>query len=199
MQQTERLGLNQWELSDHIRMEDFNADNQKLDGALQTIDGLFQCHPSGELIGSTTLTAEAETIELDISAVDWSRYMLVILDVEVATGHDMRISFGSGGEWAVYIYRNNEPPHTVFGVAGFYSATHVTTVVPVFYSEKHIPTALSFGFSNLDPYQTTGSISYGLLSGGGGTRPLSQCKKISIHRNDALFRPRDKIALWGLK
>ena len=30
MKQTEHCSLNQWELSDQIRMEDFNADNAKI-------------------------------------------------------------------------------------------------------------------------------------------------------------------------
>lgn len=34
MQQTEQYQLNQWELSDRVRMEDFNADNTKLEAAL---------------------------------------------------------------------------------------------------------------------------------------------------------------------
>ena len=35
MKQTEHYGLNQWELADPIRMEDFNGDNEKVDAALK--------------------------------------------------------------------------------------------------------------------------------------------------------------------
>ena len=35
MKQTENYGLNQWELADRIRMEDFNGDNEKVDAALK--------------------------------------------------------------------------------------------------------------------------------------------------------------------
>lgn len=35
MKQTEHYGLNQWELADRIRMEDFNCDNAKIDAALK--------------------------------------------------------------------------------------------------------------------------------------------------------------------
>ena len=35
MQQTGNYGLNQWELTDRIRMEDFNGDNAKIDAALK--------------------------------------------------------------------------------------------------------------------------------------------------------------------
>ena len=34
--QTEHIGLNQWQLTDSILMEDFNADNKKIDTALAT-------------------------------------------------------------------------------------------------------------------------------------------------------------------
>ena len=37
MKQTENYGLNQWELTDRIRMEDFNGDNAKIDAALKAI------------------------------------------------------------------------------------------------------------------------------------------------------------------
>ena len=38
MQQTEQYQLNQWELADRVRMEDFNADNAKLETALAGFD-----------------------------------------------------------------------------------------------------------------------------------------------------------------
>lgn len=38
MQQTEHYQLNQWELSDRIRMEDFNADNAKIAAALAGLE-----------------------------------------------------------------------------------------------------------------------------------------------------------------
>ena len=42
MKQTERYGLNQWDLSDRIRMEDFNADNQITDTILAALDDELQ-------------------------------------------------------------------------------------------------------------------------------------------------------------
>ena len=36
MNQTENYGMNQWELTDRIRMEDFNGDNEKIDAALKS-------------------------------------------------------------------------------------------------------------------------------------------------------------------
>lgn len=51
MKQTERYELNQWELSDPVRMEDFNADNAKIAAALAGI--------------STTLGGKLEKMEVN--------------------------------------------------------------------------------------------------------------------------------------
>ena len=40
MKQTSNYQLNQWEMTDRIRMEDFNADNQKIEAALDGLKGL---------------------------------------------------------------------------------------------------------------------------------------------------------------
>lgn len=42
MKKTETYQLNQWEMSDRIRMEDFNADNVRLESALEGKTGRFQ-------------------------------------------------------------------------------------------------------------------------------------------------------------
>ena len=53
MKQTEHYGLNQWDLSDRIRMEDFNADNQITDTILAALDDELQEKLGGpELIAS---------------------------------------------------------------------------------------------------------------------------------------------------
>lgn len=45
MKQTEHYGLNQWELSDRVRMEDFNQDNAKIDTALAALAGGVELAP----------------------------------------------------------------------------------------------------------------------------------------------------------
>ena len=37
MKKTAQFGLNQWEMSDRIQMQDFNRDNETIDAALETI------------------------------------------------------------------------------------------------------------------------------------------------------------------
>jgi len=42
MKQTEQYGLNQWELADRVRMDDFNSDNRKIDAELTLLrENLF--------------------------------------------------------------------------------------------------------------------------------------------------------------
>jgi len=46
--QTEHIGLNQWELTDDVRMEDFNADNAKIDAALAGAPHVAVGHYAGD-------------------------------------------------------------------------------------------------------------------------------------------------------
>lgn len=72
MKQTDQYGLNQWELSDRIRMEDFNADNLKIAAALAGLgaraDGL-----GGQVSGLdsqiTTLGGQITTLDGQISGL----------------------------------------------------------------------------------------------------------------------------------
>lgn len=197
MQQTEHLGLNQWELSDRIQMKDFNADNQKIDGALQAVGGALQCHPSGELLIDFTVSEESSKLEFDITGIDWSRYLMLFLEVTAKDTGTIRIYMSSGDEWAVTIYRANETVSSSFGVAGFPMASHLTLLIPVLYSANTVPSALSFGFgANVSPGS---NLCYGLLGGGGGEWPLRRCTKISVERNSELYRQGDRVLLWGVK
>lgn len=66
MRQTDQYGLNQWELSDRIRMEDFNADNFKIAAALAGLgaraDGL-----GGQVSG---LDSQISTLGGQITTLD---------------------------------------------------------------------------------------------------------------------------------
>ena len=55
--QTERYGLSQWEKSDKVLMEDFNADNAKLDAALAA-----QAEAMEDKADVTALEALARTV-----------------------------------------------------------------------------------------------------------------------------------------
>ena len=63
---TASLKLNQWQRTDPVVMDDFNADNAKVDAALSSL-------PVVKLFSVTVGTA-AQQVDIDLSGVDWSRY-----------------------------------------------------------------------------------------------------------------------------
>ena len=70
---TENYHLNQWDATDRVLMEDFNADNEKIDTAIAAIPYVK--------IKELTLSAAATTASLDVSDVDFSQYMKIELFV----------------------------------------------------------------------------------------------------------------------
>lgn len=190
MKQTEYAGLNQWDLTDRIQMKDFNADNQRIDEALQ-------CHPSGELLARIDVDQEAEKLEIDLGGVDWSRYLALILTLESSSTENIFISMNSRPEGSIYIYKMDGLSERSEGVAYFPTASRLTLVIPVLYSGNHAPNVLAFGLS--DKISDTFAPPHGLLSGGGGTKHLNKCGKITIDRNRRPFYPGDRCALWGVK
>lgn len=98
MKQTDQYGLNQWELSDRIQMEDFNADNAKIDTALAGMLGrasLYWSVPATP--GSTT---GPKTINPSGLVDDWSNYEYVIMMVDIPegdqrTGSPLEIQIGN--------------------------------------------------------------------------------------------------------
>lgn len=84
MKQTEHYGLNQWELADRIRMEDFNGDNEKVDAALAglreeiaAVRGSVLCE---KLVDYTT-TAAAQQVDIDVSGIDFTQYVRIDLSI----------------------------------------------------------------------------------------------------------------------
>lgn len=80
MKQTERYGLNQWDLSDRIRMEDFNADNQITDTILAALDDELQEKLGGpELIASFPTDGHAVNgMALPFPNIDWNKWSYVV-------------------------------------------------------------------------------------------------------------------------
>jgi hypothetical protein len=68
---TAKLGLNQWQRSDFLIMDDFNADNAKLDAALDAV-------PWVKLLDVTT-AASAAQVDIDLSGIDLTGYMDVLV------------------------------------------------------------------------------------------------------------------------
>ena len=70
---TENYQLPQWEKSDRVLMEDFNAANNKVDAALGKCSEEIQ-HVAVQKLAEKSLTASAGNLEVDLSQVDLSQY-----------------------------------------------------------------------------------------------------------------------------
>lgn len=75
MNQTPHLQLNQWEKSDRIMMEDFNADNAKLDEALDRRAEYI-------VLRDVVTTEDSTRIEIDLSGIDLRAYRELYLRME---------------------------------------------------------------------------------------------------------------------
>lgn len=77
MKQTEQYGLNQWELSDPIRMQDFNADNARLEEILGGKAGRSQ------IIKEYAVPQGYKIIALDFGVSDWSEWECVVATLDL--------------------------------------------------------------------------------------------------------------------
>lgn len=103
MKQTEYFNLNQWELTDRIRMEDFNADNARIEAALAElkakVDELerrkFRQYRFHQADGPRNF------LSYPITDVDWAQFSRVhfVLDVYTTAACTLR----------PYVYTNRSP------------------------------------------------------------------------------------------
>jgi hypothetical protein len=63
---TGNIGLNQWQRTDFFIMDDFNADNQKIDAAFGAV--------AYAKLADVTTAADAVQVDVDLSSVDMSKY-----------------------------------------------------------------------------------------------------------------------------
>lgn len=76
MNKTEHFQLNLWDSTDRIMMEDFNADNAKIDQLLVGKLGPI------EQIREVALEAVATSLTMDISDMDWGRWNIVFIEFQ---------------------------------------------------------------------------------------------------------------------
>lgn len=88
MQQTNNYGLNQWEMTDRIKMEDFNGDNEKVDTALAEVKATADRADSRgmKLIREVILTENAKNISLDMTGINWGDYAAICVAFDPHTG-----------------------------------------------------------------------------------------------------------------
>jgi len=90
MENTKHLDLKQWELEDFILMEDFNADNQKVDAAFgamqqaqqQAAEQLQQMQNGLALQKLGSAVGGADRMVIDLSGVDLSQYSRLYLHIQ---------------------------------------------------------------------------------------------------------------------
>ncbi len=75
---TAHLGLNQWVLDDPLLMEEVNEDNRRIDAAIAPL--------AMEKIGEIITTQTAQQLDLDVSGIDWDRYLKVMIYFAVNVG-----------------------------------------------------------------------------------------------------------------
>ena len=79
MNQTNNYQLNQWEKSDRIQMEDFNADNAKVDSALTELSNRSSLH----FIKEYHFSEPGITVTLPLTDIDWTQWQAVVFDFDL--------------------------------------------------------------------------------------------------------------------
>ena len=182
---TPNFNLSQWEETDKVLRTDFNADNAKIDAALF-------CHPSAELIAKVTVEEEMDLLDIDISELDWGRYMALALIVDAIEFNGFRLSIG-GIERSAYLSSNSQNVYYNHSILDVANAAYLTALIPVFYDGSHKGSAISITFGQSDKSFLTH------FAGGAGSNRLEQCKQIRIFRKQNGFVPGDRAVLWGVK
>ena len=131
MNQTTNYNLNQWQRHDRVLMDDFNADNAKIDAALAKHDAAITAEASArqtavaaaegkiswvKLLDMTT-SANAAQVDIDVSKLDLTKYhkMELHLRLPVTSGKG-HIRLLCNGETKAY-YNGTSGPYE--GIANF--------------------------------------------------------------------------------
>ena len=103
MNYTENYQLNQWEESDRVLMEDFNADNEKIDAALAEIKA------AGAMVKLLDLTLEEDTQkwDIDMSSIDLTQYQKLLLYPHLKGNTDQWVYMHINGLTSGYTSPNN--------------------------------------------------------------------------------------------
>ena len=103
MNYTENYQLNQWEESDRVLMEDFNADNEKIDAALAEIKA------AEAMVKLLDLTLEEDTQkwDIDMSSIDLTQYQKLLLYPHLKGNTDQWVYMHINGLTSGYTSPNN--------------------------------------------------------------------------------------------
>ena len=127
MNHTTNYQLSQWAKSDQVKMEDFNADNAKIDAALKAVaDSKAAIAALNALaarvtalenksrftkLWELTLTAEASSITIPLTGVNWSQWDKVHLEILATNGSQMEMYFNEYVWGTTVFYVTNSRPN----------------------------------------------------------------------------------------
>ena len=86
MKKTAQFGLNQWEMSDRIQMDDFNADNAAIEAALARVERRSAFHT----ILDVTTTEDLKNAAWPLN-IDWTEWKSVTIEIMPAEGSQTRV------------------------------------------------------------------------------------------------------------
>lgn len=129
LKQTENYQLNQWEKPDRIMMEDFNADNAKLDAVIKSETHRIEHMPHGVLLCGGVAETAVPRIDLDVSQVDWNWYVLCFLRVQMPTFRSTFLQMNRGDR-AYYLSTNASSNNITNHLS---SSKTACTIIPVLY------------------------------------------------------------------
>jgi hypothetical protein len=121
LKKTQNYQLNQWDASDRILREDFNADNAKIDAALAEAK-----NRGGYIkLKEFTTIADAAQVDIDVSDIDFSQWQEVHVDTElIATGIMGAILFsGSDTEFCRAVGGSSDSPQKLAYLSGAKAAS----------------------------------------------------------------------------
>ena len=128
MTKTTNYQLNQWAKPDRVMMDDFNADNAKIDAALKANADAIAAETTARVAGDAlvklvdlTLQEETQKWDIDLSGIDLSEYQKLIVCPHLR---------GNTNQWAYIHFDNtsteycnvpmiNEPTRQNFGVCEY--------------------------------------------------------------------------------
>ena len=154
MKKTAQFGLNQWEMSDRIQMDDFNADNAKIEAALGTKLGK-------KLLLDYTTEEETSTVEVPLTGVDWGSCAVAVIKIIPSEAQEkpdgLWVYFGSssyqgkcrsivmGTTYDYFAEASLSGENLIFLFVGHNSNRHISGIT--FYSSDVYACSFNYSFS----------------------------------------------------
>lgn len=174
-QQTPNYNLNQWEKTDRIMMDDFNADNEKLDAALLSKLGKAQ------IIKTIPVNSAERQLDIDLRDVDWSKWDTVGIFYN-AYNH-----FSDDTDTAVAV-GGSPTSATSWGVSG----------ESYFFMGKPSPTIILLFPLHDKTREVWGLFFAGSCGAGCSNFPFSELASIRLTRENQYFPTGRSITVWGI-